>query len=58
MQHCKVLASGMTSVNIEVIAKPISYISLKQITKLKSLLPNIIITKKTFYQLLVDKLGW
>lgn len=46
MQYCKVLASGMTSANIEVIAKQISYISLKQINKLKSLLPNIIITKK------------
>lgn len=36
MQYCKVVASGMTSANIEVIAKQISYISLKQINKLKS----------------------
>lgn len=43
MQYCKVVASGMTNANIEVIVKQISYISLKQINKLKSLLPNIII---------------
>lgn len=47
MQYCKVVASGMTNANIEVIAKQISYISLKQMNKPKSLLPNII-TKKPF----------